>query len=105
MLPKVNCKKCKWRLDNSNFCLKRLQIISFKDKRCKDYRGGKSNFKIEVIEEKVKIILKTEEPIIEKPKQLSTTPHEVNWKSSSDIKVKPLWKRIFQKVKNILKKK
>ena len=48
MLPKRSCKKCFWRLDDSNYCLKRLQVISFKPKRCKDFKEKIKGFKINI---------------------------------------------------------
>ena len=48
MLPKISCKDCLWRLDDSNYCLKKLHVISFKPKRCKDFKKKVKGFKINI---------------------------------------------------------
>ncbi len=73
MLPKIRCRDCGYRLDDSNYCLKRLHVISVdRPKRCKDFiPKTKFKFSIEVKEEEKKVVAtpqRIKEP--EKPSSL-----------------------------------
>ena len=92
MLPKIRCKDCGYRLDNSNYCLKRFQVISVKrPKRCKDFvPKTKFKFSIEVKEEERKVIA-TPKKIESFLSKVVFTPIEIEKKTKV-----PWWKRLIR---------
>ena len=112
MLPKVRCKDCGYRLDDSNFCLKRLQVISVdRPKRCKDFiPKTKFKFSIEVKEEEKKVVatpqrIEEEKPSLIKevtiptPETRTTGDLEVKFEQKDEILEKaklPWWRKIIR---------
>ena len=95
-MGKVRCKDCAWRLNNSNFCLKRKHVISIKKPiYCNDFEPKKDNkIKITIEEKEIKVI-KEKPVIIEKPIEIT----------SGVIKTFEMEKQSFwQKLKNLFKK-
>jgi len=116
MLPKIRCRDCGYRLDNSNFCLKRLQIISVhRPKRCKDFiPKTKFKFSVEVKKEEKKVVAipqrikEPEKPFLLKevtvptPETRTTGNLEVKFEQKDEIldKIKlPWWKRWIKWIK------
>ncbi|OQX86971.1 MAG: hypothetical protein B6D55_04745 [Candidatus Omnitrophica bacterium 4484_70.2] len=113
---RVKCKDCGYRLGNSNFCLKKLQVISTdRPKRCKDFvPKTKLKFSIEIKEEEKKVIAtpqRIEEPekpslikevIIPTSETRTTGDLEVKFEQKDEILNKAklsLWERVVRWIK------
>ena len=111
LLPKVRCRDCGYRLDDSNYCLKRLQVISVdRPKRCKDFiPKTKFKFSIEVKEEEKKVIATPQRIEEEKPSLIKEVTIPAETRTTGDLEVKfeqkngilekaklPWWRRIIR---------
>ena len=101
MLHKIRCRDCAYRLGNSNFCLKRQQVISVdRPKGCKDFiPKTKLHFSLEVDEEeKVVRVKRIKEIIEEKPVFVPRQEDTPTIKIQEEHKKEKIswWKRLFR---------